>query len=278
MRGCSSCRRNAAIKRWDSAFMDARTAGMLGDKRYSYVPFHDLASTDQSLARRMYPHKAVGAKYNFIDEHYYYPVGKDRRLPTGRGGSRVLAIPYKKIVDEAYMASLGYEVNPAWKGGSEREAAKWKGPLPKGWDKGSRDKFWDSLVGDVKHKVTKCMEQMKGKVDDEGAFCASLADRADPGWRSRASSGMSILAELRERKATVVPFTKPTAIMTLMANQARMEVRDSYRDDVSEFVRMDLLAAGNKLGMAVAGTLAGGGAFDMLIEWGAPKARFKKVD
>jgi hypothetical protein len=91
-----------------------------------------------------------------------------------------------------------------------KTAAKWKGPLPKGWDKGSRDQFWDSLVGDVKHKVTKCIEQMKGKVDDPGAFCASLADRADPGWRSRASSD-GIASELLKVAREVVGMDEQEA-------------------------------------------------------------------
>lgn len=65
-----------------------------------------------------------------------------------------------------------------------KEAKKWQ-KLPKGWTDESLRKFWDSLTGDVKHRVTKCIKQMEGKVDDPGAFCASAADRVDPGWRSR---------------------------------------------------------------------------------------------
>lgn len=69
-----------------------------------------------------------------------------------------------------------------------REAAKWN-TLPKGWTQDSVKKFWGSLTGDAKHKVTKCIKQMEGKVDDTGAFCASLADVVDPGWRSRRAAG-----------------------------------------------------------------------------------------
>jgi len=76
----------------------------------------------------------------------------------------------------------------------ERVAAKWES-MPKGWTDESREKFWNSLTGDVKHKVTKCMKEMEGKVSDTGAFCASLADRVDPGWRSR-SSGEKTAADL----------------------------------------------------------------------------------
>ena len=68
--------------------------------------------------------------------------------------------------------------------GVKLAADKWK-KMPKGWTSESRKKFWDSLTGDVKHKVTKCIERMDGKVDDPGAFCAALSDRVDPGWRSR---------------------------------------------------------------------------------------------
>lgn len=66
----------------------------------------------------------------------------------------------------------------------QTNASKWE-TLPKGWTQKSVEKFWDSLTGDVKHRVTKCMKEMEGKVDDTGAFCASLADKVDPGWRSR---------------------------------------------------------------------------------------------
>jgi hypothetical protein len=57
--------------------------------------------------------------------------------------------------------------------------------LPNGWTQDSVDKFWDSLVGDVKHKVTKCIDKMEDKFDDPGAFCASLADKVEgKSWRS----------------------------------------------------------------------------------------------
>ena len=59
--------------------------------------------------------------------------------------------------------------------------------LPKGWTQESVEKFWGSFTGDVKHKVTKCMEQMSGKVDDTGAFCGSLADKVEgtTSWRGK---------------------------------------------------------------------------------------------
>lgn len=60
--------------------------------------------------------------------------------------------------------------------------------LPKGWTQESVQSFWETLTGDNKHKVTKCIKEMKGKFDDPGAFCASLADKVDPGWRSRRAS------------------------------------------------------------------------------------------
>lgn len=65
--------------------------------------------------------------------------------------------------------------------------AAWE-TLPKGWTKKSLEKYWASLTGDVKHKVTKCIKELKGKISDSGAFCASIADKLDPGWRSRSSS------------------------------------------------------------------------------------------
>jgi len=70
---------------------------------------------------------------------------------------------------------------------SEKRVAKPWGKLPKGWDKKSLEKYWDSLTGDVKHKVTKCIDRMKGHIDDPGAFCASLADKVTgtTKWRNK---------------------------------------------------------------------------------------------
>jgi hypothetical protein len=69
-----------------------------------------------------------------------------------------------------------------------KTAAKWAAwdKLPKGWTQESLKKMWGTITGDVKHKVTKCIKKMTGKVDDPGAFCASLADRLEgKEWRSR---------------------------------------------------------------------------------------------
>jgi len=64
------------------------------------------------------------------------------------------------------------------------EAAKWD-KLPKGWTKESAKKFWDSLTGERKHKVTACIKKMEGSdISNPGAVCASLADKIEPGWRS----------------------------------------------------------------------------------------------
>lgn len=69
-----------------------------------------------------------------------------------------------------------------------RKLAAWD-KLPNGWTETSVKKFWDSMTKkSPKHPVTRCMNQMDGKVTNTGAFCGSLADKADPGWRSREAS------------------------------------------------------------------------------------------
>jgi hypothetical protein len=66
-----------------------------------------------------------------------------------------------------------------------KQADKWK-TMPEGWTSESRKKFWESLTSRApKHKVTECIKQMDGKVDDPGAFCGALADRVNPGWREK---------------------------------------------------------------------------------------------
>lgn len=68
----------------------------------------------------------------------------------------------------------------------ERTAAPWKS-LPKGWTEASVKKFWSSLTGDAKHKVTNCIGKMEGNLDDPGAFCASLRDHIEgtTDWRGK---------------------------------------------------------------------------------------------
>ena len=78
------------------------------------------------------------------------------------------------------------------------KVAAWEN-LPKGWTDESVKKMWDTLTDGVKHKVTKCMKEMEGKVSDTGAFCGSLADKVDPGWRSRSASTPVLDATLLRR-------------------------------------------------------------------------------
>lgn len=81
-----------------------------------------------------------------------------------------------------------------------KQAEKWE-KLPKGWTEDSVKKFWGTLTGENKHKVTKCIKEMDGKLDDPGAFCASLADKVDPGWRSRRAEAHPSDKYLRGLKA-----------------------------------------------------------------------------
>lgn len=63
--------------------------------------------------------------------------------------------------------------------------AAWES-LPKGWTKESLKSMWESLTGSAQHKVTACIKKVEGSgIDDPGAFCASLADQFEKGWRSR---------------------------------------------------------------------------------------------
>lgn len=99
--------------------------------------------------------------------------------------------------------------------------AAWEN-LPKGWTQESVKKMWDSLTGDRKHKVTACIKKMDGKVSDAGAFCASLADKMEPGWRSKDAS--DIVAE-RYMQALSRPAAKGRPAL-----EALSDAWDSYED------------------------------------------------
>lgn len=102
-----------------------------------------------------------------------------------------------------------------------KRADKWE-KMPKGWTDESRKEFWETLTGDVKHKVTKCIKEMEGKFDDPGAFCASLADRVDPGWRSRTAMKQASLRSKLIRLAHEKPELRP-ALLPLVKSAADKE-------------------------------------------------------
>ena len=61
-----------------------------------------------------------------------------------------------------------------------RKGKKWK-DMPKGWTAKSRKEYYESIGG-----FDECLEKMEDKVDDPGAFCASLKDRVKgKGWRKK---------------------------------------------------------------------------------------------
>ncbi|KKN18083.1 hypothetical protein LCGC14_0959420 [marine sediment metagenome] len=62
----------------------------------------------------------------------------------------------------------------------KRKGKKWK-KMPKGWKPKSRKSYYESIGG-----FDGCMEEMKDKMDDPGAFCASLKDRVKgKDWRKK---------------------------------------------------------------------------------------------
>jgi hypothetical protein len=77
------------------------------------------------------------------------------------------------------------------RGGAERATAAEMviaEDLPKGWDQSSAKKYWDSLTGDVEHKRTRCMKDLKGKVNNTGAFC---------NWAEQMAGGKQAAAQPR---------------------------------------------------------------------------------
>jgi hypothetical protein len=122
-----------------------------------------------------------------------------------------------------------------------KNADKWKS-LPKGWTEDSVKKFWDSLTGDNKHKVTKCIKQMDGKVDDPGAFCASLADKVlGPEWRSKKGNGDMLqyyadnpdkLAEKQKRDKAKKKAKVASPEVRLAFLRARLATQEKYAADI----------------------------------------------
>lgn len=94
--------------------------------------------------------------------------------------------------------------------------AAWEN-LPEGWTEDSVQSFWDNLTGDVKHKITKCMKRMEGKVTDTGAFCGSLASQV--GYR--AASAGAVDATAMRRAAIRVAHEDPSVRAEIVAALSR---------------------------------------------------------
>jgi hypothetical protein len=110
-------------------------------------------------------------------------------------------------------------------------SAAWE-KLPRGWTQDSVEQFWDTLTGDVKHKVTKCIKQMDGKLDDPAAFCASVADQVDPGWRSRRAASYDSLGTRWRFKLIYGPGGKIGYTIGLLGEDYRIiQERDHWRLD-----------------------------------------------
>lgn len=74
-----------------------------------------------------------------------------------------------------------------------RQAAGWN-RLPPGWTQQSVEKFWSSITGDKRHKVTECIRKMEDKFDNPGAFCGSLADQVEGStdWRKKKAGSIHV--------------------------------------------------------------------------------------
>ena len=122
--------------------------------------------------------------------------------------------------------------------------------LPKGWTQDSVEKFWGSLTGAAKHKVTKCMEKMKGRFDDPGAFCASLADTVEGStdWRKKEASQRLASRWLNRRANATLPIVlQKYQVLKDKLEQTLSEMLALGKDADKEFDRLeDLYASGQK--------------------------------
>jgi hypothetical protein len=111
-----------------------------------------------------------------------------------------------------------------------RTAGPWDS-LPAGWDRSSLESFWGSLTGEVKHKVTKCIDRMTGKIDDPGAFCASLADKVEgKEWRSKKSHVASDVArEIMKVAKALVAISCPKGWEPSSTGQTCTDGKGTYR-------------------------------------------------
>jgi len=154
-----------------------------------------LAHANPELRPHLLPIVARSASVELSDlaAHYLDQAAFTGKLPFGAKENAVAELVeagYVKENPRQHWAGRDFLITPAGRSAARanrsmgRTAIGWKS-LPKGWTQDSVEKFWSSLTGDVKHKVTKCIKRMEDKMDDPGAFCASLADQVEGStdWR-----------------------------------------------------------------------------------------------
>jgi hypothetical protein len=54
-----------------------------------------------------------------------------------------------------------------------------------GWTDEGKRVLWSGLIGDVQAKLDMCVVKLTGVDEDPVKFCSELADKMEPGWRSK---------------------------------------------------------------------------------------------
>jgi len=130
--------------------------------------------------------KVKGTVYELVQEHETEDDLPNQIKVKGEVYERVIAPEAIRVAGRTFV-KLGDEEareilakNKAWS------------KKPKGWTKKSMQKYLESLTGKAKHKVTKCIKEIKNSdsdIDDPGAFCSSLVDKTEgKDWRKEPRS------------------------------------------------------------------------------------------
>jgi hypothetical protein len=117
--------------------------------------------------------EAVVGKKDPRDDLY---IGAKVKILRGRFKNKIGKVVDLSVEDDQVDVKIGGTTRYLGFDDVQLAEAAWE-TLPKGWTEESLNSFWNSLTGDRKHKITACMKKMEGKIDNPGAFCASLARR-----------------------------------------------------------------------------------------------------
>ncbi len=154
--------------------------------------------------------------------------------PTGGYGTREISSSSKEKEEASSMEKQAAEKCSDEKCSSHEETSsfekhgdKWK-TKPRGWTQKSLEKYQKSMTGSdvTAGDVTKCIEKIKGHVDDPGAFCSSLEDATKgPEWRHHkkkkhgADTLLGLAQRLVEQPESVTSTQRIANILTVVADQ-----------------------------------------------------------
>jgi len=131
--------------------------------------FIKVSATNPDAAKREIKQMMPQQKILSVQKVKEQSVNQLGKIPVGRPLRRRRRVRMRKPMENYNARQVLTVMN--------RLVEEWE-ELPRGWTEDSLRRFWRSLTGDRRHKITQCIKKLSDTdITDPAAFCASLARR-----------------------------------------------------------------------------------------------------